>query len=87
MCSSVQGMFSGEIVFNVRREVWSRKDILGSLRELFSGNSQLHSIERNVRDGTLIPAGFTLVGRGSSCGRADVCVHFRRVRSNFLLGS
>ncbi len=81
----VQGGFRVFIVgvpFDVRREVWSRKDIRRSLMELFSGNSQLHSRARDVRDYTPIWAGLTLPGMGESCGTADVYVHCRKAWSD-----
>ncbi len=77
-------IFSGRVAFDIRREISSRKDIHRSLRERFSGNSQLHSRARDVRDCTLIRAGLTLLGRGEvvrqqTCtsivgGRGQICL-------------
>ncbi len=77
----IKGVFSG---FYRRGCLRCKKgdsisDINRSLRERFSGNSQLRSRARDVRDCTLIQVGLALLGRG---GTADVYVHCRRAWSD-----
>ncbi len=78
MCRECFHVFIGGFAFDVRREVWSWKDIHKPLWEPLSGNPQLHSRARDVRDCTLIRAGLTLLGIVGSCGAVDVYVYCRR---------